>query len=236
MRLYLVMFLWVVVVMTCASSTRMNTIILTPSNSISITGDITEASADRFVMDITSRRESVRYIYIDSGGGSIEEGFRIIDAMRASGKKFTCIASHAASMAFSIFQRCSVRLVTPSATLMQHLGSYGIKAGTTKNNQSAINHVMKQMKALDMGDAKRMGLPLQEFSKMIDFDLYLFGRDAVVKNAADGIATVRCSRDLMEAKRVDTYDLSSYTLIETVSLCPLIKNAISTQRVLPSIK
>jgi ATP-dependent protease ClpP protease subunit len=232
-KAYIAVFIWTLIVMLCASSEKLNKITLTSDNFVAITGSINQGLADRFVSEVTSKRETIKYIYIDSSGGDIEEGFRIIEAMKASGVKFVCIASEASSMAFSILQKCHVRLVTSTSSLMQHLGSYSLERDNTRSHQSAVTHLMKKLKVLDMSDAQRMGLPLQEFQKMIEFDLYLFGYEAVKKNAADGLATVRCDRSLLGSTFKISYDLSSYVLEETFSSCPLLKAPVSSRRLAP---
>ena len=68
---------------------------------------------------------SNKIVYIDSPGGSVLAGVKIIDQIEKY--QMSCIASKAISMGFVIFQSCHNRLVTSSSQLMQHQISFGIK-------------------------------------------------------------------------------------------------------------
>ena len=78
-------------------------------NTVIIRTEITEESVDRTIKEIASvpGKEVVLYIY--SPGGSVREGGRLIDFIRAVDKKVICVADIAASMAFAILQSCHER-------------------------------------------------------------------------------------------------------------------------------
>ena len=89
-------------------------ITLTEDNHVLLRGKIDSKSATQCVNDLLSIKENDIYLYITSPGGSITEGYQIIqtiDALGATGKNVHCIGDVAASMAFSIrfIKTCSIK-------------------------------------------------------------------------------------------------------------------------------
>jgi len=206
-------------------------IILNSSNSVSIRGDINTEMLASVISQLARNKDTVQYIYINSGGGDIDSGFQILDYLKSTGKKTVCITSYAASMAFSMFQACDVRLVTPHAQLMQHLGSYMIM-GKSKSNDSERRVIMAKLRALDAADAKRMGLSVSDFKKRIDFDMWLFGSEIIQNKAADRMVDVECSSELANKREVVArYTDDGYLTKETFSSCPIIGSPISVEKI-----
>jgi ATP-dependent protease ClpP protease subunit len=225
-RKFLLLLIIAIIGFMCASRSFSKTITLNSVNTLSIRGSIDSDMFASVVDQMARNKETIQYIFINSPGGEIESGFEILDYLKASGKKTVCIASYAASMAFSLFQACDVRLITPHATLMQHIGAYSIR-GKAKNNDSEKRYITVQLNELDRLDAKRMGLTVKEFNRRISFDMWLFGKEAIQNRAADHIVNVNCSPELVSGMEVITKTTDEFIISEKYSTCPIISEPIS---------
>jgi len=193
-------------------------VVLNTMNNVVIRGSITEKTADAFLYDFFLK--APKYVFITSNGGSVSAGSRIVSQILT--RNVTCIAERAYSMAFVILQACSTRWVTPSGSLMQHQMSLGVKGNLMNMNNymvmvNAVERYMNEMQA------KRLGMSVEAFVSRIATDWWLFGNDITDNNAADGFATVECTRDLL--KKNTTHTTTSFwgqDIHETYSACPLI--------------
>jgi ATP-dependent protease ClpP protease subunit len=201
-------------------SEKQTNIKLFSHNTIALQGEVDISSVSRLIDEISKNEQDVIYFIIDSGGGSIDDGLRLINVMKSSGKKFVCISLYSASMAFSILQACDVRYVTDSSILMQHIGSYQI-SGNTNKNQTVSSLIGRQFMDLQKRDSSRIGLKQSQFYKLILSDWWLYGKEAVKANVADAVVQVSCSVEI--ANRVVSYKyfLESGTATVTVSGCPM---------------
>lgn len=212
------------------------TVVLTEHNFISVQGAIDENSADQFIresmlLSVTPSNTSdaaLRYVFIDTPGGSVTEGSRMVSEIQRM--NYTCIATRAYSMGFALLQACKVRLVTPMASLMQHQMTFTIQ-GEIERVQNYMAAFRPYSRALDRMQAKRLGLSEEAFNTRISNEWWLFGAAAIYRhNAADGVAEVACTPDLIRENHTVTRASSPSTLtavpmtvIETRSRCPLLR-------------
>jgi ATP-dependent protease ClpP protease subunit len=194
---------------------------LTPGNVISIVGPISAQTEATFAKELFSKDFDDVYVFLDSPGGSIIAGNGIISAMKSSGKKVTCIAKFAASMAFVILQSCDNRYVTEDSIIMQHVASYGLR-GQAPNNVSFLNFLEKMTKTIDERQAARIGLSYVDFKKVTRDDLWLFGSDAIDFGAADATVNVTCSARLVKSRKKVTVRSMFGSSTFTFSGCPLV--------------
>ena len=104
-------------------------VILKTGNHLFITDEINIDTRELFLFNNQVLNETDIFIYINSNGGSVLEGNKIIENINFltnSGYNVSCVVQNAFSMAFHILQHCPNRYVTESATLMQHQISLGI--------------------------------------------------------------------------------------------------------------
>ncbi len=203
-------------------------IILTPTNSLVLRQEVDDDVVSRLILQMTESNEKTLYLYINSPGGSITAGNNLINAMHGSGKKIICIADFAASMAFSIFQQCDVRLITDTAVIMQHQASTEVKGNVTKLKVE-LEILEKMARALNEGDSKRLGMTLKDFQAKIHDEWWLICTDAIEAHAADDRTDVRCSKDLAKAHEVQTIQ-SLFGVAElTWSSCPLATYPVSVK-------
>lgn len=97
------------------------------SNVITLYTDVDDESADRIINEIFNltvnllHKEKPILLFINSKGGDVSAGLRILDAMRAAKRPiYTINVGTAASMAAYIFSYGDVRIMTPNSTLMFH--------------------------------------------------------------------------------------------------------------------
>lgn len=170
-------------------------------------------------------------LYISSPGGSIAAGNSFIQYMnylRMKGKTITCVADIAASMAFSIFQECDNRYVTPSSILMQHQMAVGLK-----DQYENLKNYLKLLEAMNEDylyrESARIGLTYEQFKAKILSDWWLFGEQNVDSNVADAVVYVGCSQELLEGERIEKYKYRGEYFEVVYSKCPLSRAPLRVQ-------
>ena len=201
-------------------------ITLTAKNTVVLRGEVTDESVGQAINAILSSSEDQLYLYISSPGGSVLAGNSFITAMRSSGKKVTCIADVAASMAFAILQACDRRLVMENSIIMQHVASYGIQ-GAAPNNRAFVSFIEEVLEKLQKEQAQRIGISVDEFKQKIRDDWWIFDRKAISTKTADGYVRVHCDSAMIKSRVKQEIP----TLFGTIKLewsgCPVISYPIS---------
>lgn len=127
------------------------------------------------------------YLRIDSPGGSVVAGARLLDYLKHSGKNIVTVCDNmCASMAFQIFQMGSKRLMTEKAILMAHPASGG-SSGTIENMTAVIKMFKLYVDRMDADVAKRAGIPYKEFKHMVADNIWAETPEALKLNLADGV-------------------------------------------------
>lgn len=203
-------------------------ITLTRSNVISLTEEVSEESVDRVIGQMLSNPNNKLYLYINSPGGSIDAGIRLRNAMSGSGKQITCIAQYAASMAFSLFEHCSVRVTLPQSIIMQHQASY-MSDGKVSEHETQLTTIKKLVNELDVEAAKRLGITLEDFDAKVKNDWWLIGEEIVTLKAADKQMNITCAPSLVSSTRTQTFASPLGMAVVTWSNCPLILTPIDVK-------
>ena len=181
------------------------TILLNQSNFISIKGEINEFSTSNFVDQtkyITSQDDV--YIYIDSIGGQVFEGLKIIQYINYLNQNHNiiCISQNAYSMAFVIFQHCPRRLILENSILMHHEISTLI-SGEFENIKSNINLLNNIETKFTEKIILKSGLDKDFlYNKMIN-DFWIFSNEILSYNLADEIVYLGCDESLLIDKFFD---------------------------------
>lgn len=191
---------------------------------ISLTDVVSNDSTNAAIYQLLSSKGDEVTMFISSPGGSIIAGLNLIQAMKASGKTITCIADFAASMAFIILQNCDKRLVTPNAVVMQHEASFGAR-GARPHVNSMVDFVNRMVATIEVQQAERIGMSLEDFKAKARNDWWLFGKEAIDNGVADSLTFVSCSTELLNklVKKTARSFFGSKTY--TASACPLIKGS-----------
>ena len=203
---------------------------LTESNHLLLRGDVNDLSVSKVIQGITTSKDKKILLFIDSSGGSVTAGYKLMKIIETSGKEVTCVASNAASMAFAILQSCQKRLVLEDSLIMQHVMSYSIEGQEPKNYQFAqLIHRINVL--MDKKQAERIGISYEAFREKVRDDWWLFGEEAVKSNAADEMVEVSCSEELSKKTYDETVSGSLTTITVTRSGCPIAPGPVDVKMV-----
>lgn len=212
-----------------ASSYPPGTVVL-DKNTLVLEGIVNDESVDVLIKSITTSNKKTLTLFINSPGGMITAGYRLINAMKASGKKITCLADNADSMAFAIFEvGCSVRDVMEASEIMQHAGSFGLPPQDSNKQFNLVELIRREFKKLEADQAVKMHMNVEDFHNKTVTDWWMYGAEAVVNQAADNTVLAICTPELINKTHVENRQVIMFNIKVEVSNCPLIK----TVRVLP---
>lgn len=152
---------------------------------------VTEASANRVVdaFRFLSESDSKKPImfYIDSPGGTVFDGLKIIDAMEASGREvWTVNVAEAASMAAFIFSHGDKRIMLPNAVLMFHYASTGY-TGQIDQIAAKLNLLERVMTRLEQHVSARSTMSLEELKRQEASELWILSEEALAKKLTDEV-------------------------------------------------
>ncbi len=144
-------------------------------------------------------------IYLNSGGGSVTEGWSIYRQLVGHRAGVTTIVSPlAASMAAVILQAGQERLVDPNAIVMVH-NPWTSTSGNADELQTSIDLLRKiETQMLELF-SKRTGLDKPEVSRMLTAETWLDAGEAIQLGFADGLtSTVNAKASSVKRVRLAT--------------------------------
>ena len=200
--------------------TQLHSLTLTNDNFILLKGPIDKKTTNAFLYEFNLMPNKTNiYLYIDSPGGSVEDGNKILNEVQKFNIK--CIAERAYSMAFAIFQGCSMRYIVPFGKLMQHQISFGIQNEKAKieNYIEFINQIENQLVFIQ---SSKIGLTQQEFKEKTYNEWWIFGQNIIQQKCADEMIHIECTPQLTS----ENYTLSERNYDYIYSKCPLINTYI----------
>jgi ATP-dependent Clp protease protease subunit len=199
-------------------------ITLTEDNHVVLRGAIDSLTTSNCIKDLLNVKSNEINIYLQSPGGSVIDGYKIIqtiDALANSGKTINCIGDFAASMAFGIMQACPHRYCHQGSVLMQHQMSGGLR-GPLKNMKSLMNLLDELESDMTTRQAERLNMTEEDFVSKVDHDWWMFGQNIINNNAADELINIVCEHALLEK----TVKESIFTIFGTAeiefSMCPVV--------------
>ena len=203
---------------------------LDENNLVVIKGVINQDTSNKFFNDLKDFNDNSLDIFISSPGGSVMEGMKMIDYINTLKKcniVINCYGDFAASMAFVILQSCTNRYALESSILMQHQMSLGL-SGPIENIKSYFKMIQDIENKLNLDQANRVGLKLEEFEKKIFNDWWISGITATNENVIDQLVDLKCSNSLLK-KRTSLEVKTFFGIIKyTFSKCPLLRNPLDT--------
>lgn len=207
------------------------TINLKENNLVTIRGPIDSDSTNKFFKDIMKLdKENQINIFINSPGGSVMEGLKIVNyiEMLNENVNLNCISDFSASMAFIILQSCKNRYAMKSSILMQHQMSL-INSGNLFNLNNYMDMINDMNIDLDKSQASRINISYEDFKDRITNDWWLYGNKAKEMNVVDELVNVKCSDRLIS----DSEKIKISTLFGdveyTFNLCPLVRHPIKVK-------
>lgn len=195
-------------------------------NFVVIRGPIYQETTNKFFTDLNDFYGDELFIVINSPGGSVMEGMKIIDHIKtlaSNNIKTKCIADFAASMAFAILQSCQYRYTISSGILMQHQMSLEV-SGNLFSIKTYMDMINKININLDTEQANRINLDYNEFVSKITNDWWISSFTAKEDNVVDDIVMVTCHDVLYKEVTELTIHHSFGEVTVVFSKCPLIRN------------
>lgn len=162
------------------------------------------------------------YLYLDSPGGEILAGTKLIEVIRGLRHKVNVVANFAASMAYLTTQAATgKRYITTTGSLMAHrayLGAEGFSPGNFETRAAYYHTIIGGLSAMA---ATRTGITAEDYETKVREEYWVVGAKAVADKQADEVVTASCSSDL---NGVSTETL--YTMFGPVGIvwanCPLV--------------
>jgi len=224
---YIVLVLSILLSSTVSAKAKMVT--LSSTNTVILRDEVSVDSVSKIILQLTKMKSDVIYIYLNSPGGNIVEGFRLMNTIKVlqeSGKNVVCIADYAASMAFSILQSCTTRLIIENGIIMQHQAAISLVGQMTRVRED-LRMSELLVEKLNKGDADRLKMSLKDFKNRINDDWWMFDKEAIDNKAADAVTLVKCDLSLANTIYVDIYKSVYGAVTVTWSSCPLVYVPIS---------
>lgn len=129
------------------------------------------------------------HLYISSPGGSVMDGFAIIDTMNLiEAPVYTYTMGLAASMGALIFLCGSKRYMLPNSELMLHQPLGGVQ-GQATDIEITANRILKMKKKINHIISDKSDIHIDEIQQLIDRDRYFDAEECIDKSLADEIIT-----------------------------------------------
>ncbi|MGJ0336081.1 ClpP family protease [Aliarcobacter cryaerophilus] len=156
--------------------------LMTPVNNISMTSVISQL----LYLNVKDPSSPI-HLYISSPGGSVLDGYGIIDTMNLiEAPVYTYTIGLAASMGALIFLNGDKRYMLPHSELMLHQPLGGV-SGQASDIEITANRIIKMKKDINEMIATRCNLDIEKVEKFIDRDRYFNATEALEYGLADEI-------------------------------------------------
>lgn len=156
--------------------------LMTPVNNISMTSVISQL----LYLNAKDIKKPI-HLYISSPGGSVLDGYGIIDTMNLiEAPVYTYTIGLAASMGALIFLNGTNRYMLPHSELMLHQPLGGV-SGQASDIEITANRIIKMKKDINEMIATRCNLDIKEVEKFTDRDRYFNATEAINYGLADEI-------------------------------------------------
>ena len=156
--------------------------LMTPVNNISMTSVISQL----LYLNVKDPSSPI-HLYISSPGGSVLDGYGIIDTMNLiEAPVYTYTIGLAASMGALIFLNGAKRYMLPHSELMLHQPLGGV-SGQASDIEITANRIIKMKKDINEMIATRCNLDIEKVEKFIDRDRYFNATEAIEYGLADEI-------------------------------------------------
>ncbi|MDN5078550.1 ATP-dependent Clp protease proteolytic subunit [Aliarcobacter butzleri] len=158
--------------------------LMTPVNNISMTSVISQL----LYLNAKDIKKPI-HLYISSPGGSVLDGYGIIDTMNLiEAPVYTYTIGLAASMGALIFLNGNKRYMLPHSELMLHQPLGGV-SGQASDIEITANRIIKMKKDINEMISTRCNLDIKEVEKFTDRDRYFNATEAINYGLADEIIT-----------------------------------------------
>lgn len=173
---------------------KISRITLEADSIIKLDTEVNQQSVEALISKLESYTSGDVFLLIDSPGGSVFDGARLISYMEASSARIhTVCYALCASMAAHIHQHGKTRLMIDRSALMFHPAAGGVR-GTVPEMRSLLGFIELEVNKLDAYIARRANKRYDEFKVLSDRNIWIAADDAVREGYADGIVVVNYPR------------------------------------------
>lgn len=193
-----------------AESNHLHTLDLNDNNTITIFDEISGANSEAVAGAINNLNRlgngSPIYLLLDSPGGSVIAGSKVIAAIEASKRPvYTACVTICASMAAMIHSYGKKRLMMKGSILMFHNAS-GHVEGEFPRMVSLLTTLGRYVEKMDENVVSRSKLSKEKFMSLANNEFYIDGDDAVAYGLADqvvfiDVTTLKLGRTFEEKKQ-----------------------------------
>lgn len=229
MKKFLIASLFLLMPFISISAAQQKSIELSKSNHVVLAGLVDDESITKVILSLEDSKAATTYLFIESPGGQVLAGLKLINYLKTTEKNIECIAEVAISMAHQILQHCKKRIGTPNNLLMQHRISSGAKGNP--DEITSQNEISRQMELqLNEESANRIGISLAEFIKKVSSDWWSFGNASKKQNLVDIISLVKCSSELYSQKTKSSVTSPLGQIPVILNGCPLVPPTLDVSR------
>ena len=216
----------------CASRNRGEVLTISEENTVVLNMPITSQVASDVNSQLLEKNEKLPsgkpiYIVLDTPGGSIEDGLKIIEVAKSLPRPVHTVSLFNASMGFVIAQNMDTRYVLSSTTMMSHRafvsGIRGEYPGSFLSRTFAIGN---QLMAINSEIAKRANIPLERYLDLIRNELWMGPKEAITLKFADNQITLKCDNSLKGYGAIKSIDFGLFSVKVKFHKCPLISQPI----------
>ena len=168
---------------------------LTKANLTFLTSEVNAESVDEVINDINTfntQGNKPIYLILDSPGGSVMDGARLMDVIQSSKNPVISINTGlCASMCFMILEHSHKRFGLQRATLMGHPASLGVLyRGELDKIVSRLTYMKRFVDKMDRFIAKRAGITYESFKLLTQQELWIDSEDSLQKGLLDEIVAI----------------------------------------------
>ncbi len=203
-------------------------LVLQKKNTLVLRGVVTQKSIAKLQLQLNDMSAALNtnetiYLVLDTPGGDVDAGLKLIDTINATPQKIKTLTLFAASMGFHIVQNADERLVLPSSTLMSHRASISGLGGELPGELiSFLGYIMRQLTGMDQVVADRMKAPLNYYQNLIRDELWLGGPESLKYRLADRVVLARCDSSFKGTALIEIGQFLGVQIMGEMSNCPLV--------------
>jgi ATP-dependent Clp protease protease subunit len=216
-----------------AASSPKDLLILSEKNTINLNMPIDGSSAKTVQLALLDKSAKLSaaepiYLFLNSPGGSIDAGQRIIETAHGIPQKVHTVSLFSASMSFIISQYLNNRYITENGVMMSHRAYGGGMEGQIPGNLiTRTLFTLAQIVAVDAYVAKRAGIPTKQYQDLIANELWMEPSQAEQLKFADKTVRIRCDSTLRGPAAPIKLQVFVFNVELTYHKCPLITEPLS---------